>query len=656
VVRGTHASADGRTFGPFTLRFEVLFGLPHVRLTYSFVFAGDPDADFVRSSEVVLRAHVGGRQRMGFGGDDGREVRMERQRAPWTADFRHAELYQDSVSHWRVRRWVDRERRDVFCEEGTRSDGWMELSGDAGRVAAAVRDFWQNHPKALAADAGTGHLRVGLYPEKAERLDLRRYSNRVYVHAYEAPCTWKKETIPFDPAFGAHGIRKTHDMLLMMDEPNPSGAAFSYNHPLTLDVTPAALARTGVVVPASRSVDAAWRGRIGGYLDFLGDAMLRDGGTGYLDYFDLPEGFDTRSGRWHHDYGGLGYDNDEGMPCLGLWQAYLLTGREDALAMARAMARHNSDVDSHHIGRWAGYGSRHNVNHWGDMDKEPRISQPVGKRFLYYLAGDRSVLDLVGVMLEMWDRQFSSPKQAGLTALVPALASTLLVAEETGLRDARTWLTAIADALAGSLTESGQLRARLTVDARGQAAQPVHDAPAVDFMMLSSFGGIETFAELAERYDHRPLRDALVRYARYLILPRARRQALDPGFATPPDSTIAFRALNLLGYAFAVTGDRTFPAYARPHLARPLVRIGALPCPRYGRPGAASRPAPFGVPAPDAPRGWEQRARRFYPFFAPTDIAQFFQIAGYLHKAQGVMLLAAADRSRSSRRRIPCNW
>lgn len=638
AVRGRHrCAATGGTFGDYVLRFEILAGSPQVRLMHSVVYDGDPERDFVRAIEMSLNARTGGREIFGFGGDDGHEIRFQRQRFAWAPDFRHAELYQDSVTHWRVRRWVDRSRREVFCEEGLRSDGWMELAGRGGRVAVAVRELWQNHPKSLSADAATGRLRVGLYPSRADRLDLQRYSDLIYPMTYEAPCSWKNETIPFDKKSGAHGIRKTHDVLLMLDEPNPSGATLAFNHPLRLEWTPAYTARTRVVVPATARLDPVWLKRTGEYLDFLQKAMVRDGGAGFLDYFDLPMGYSLVDNRWTHDYGGKGYINNEALPCLGLWQAYLLTGRPDAFAMARAMTRHNADIDSYHAGPLAGYGSRHNVNHWGDACKEPRISQPVDKRFLYYLTGDRSVLDLVEVMLGFWERILPGPGQLPTTAHIPALISTLLVATETGLAKMDDWLLRIADALAASVNEIGQIAILLEVDAKNQTARAVPDSTPADFSMFSCFGASQTYAELAERYDHQPLRKALVRLARYQMRPRKERQRLEKGGKTRADCLNTFRALDLLGYAFMVTKDRVFAEHVRKHTRVCRVVIRDLPEPRYGLSGAGRRTAPVENPWPDDPH-YLQRVRKYYPC-PGTETAQFFEMAVYLHKMQGLMLL-----------------
>jgi hypothetical protein len=63
--------------------------------------------------------------------------------------------------------------------------------------------------------------------------------------------------------------------------------------------------------------------------------------------------------------------------------------------MGEAMAWHTSEVDVHHIGRFAPLGSRHNVNHLGDGAKQPRISHAGLKRFYYFLTTDDRIGDLM---------------------------------------------------------------------------------------------------------------------------------------------------------------------------------------------------------------------------------------------------------------------
>jgi hypothetical protein len=69
--------------------------------------------------------------------------------------------------------------------------------------------------------------------------------------------------------------------------------------------------------------------------------------------------------------------------------------------MAEAMTRHTSEVDVHHVGPFAPLGSRHNVNHWGDGAKQPRVSHTGLKRTYYFLTGgDGRIGDLLHEQLD----------------------------------------------------------------------------------------------------------------------------------------------------------------------------------------------------------------------------------------------------------------
>lgn len=73
--------------------------------------------------------------------------------------------------------------------------------------------------------------------------------------------------------------------------------------------------------------------------------------------------------------------------------SFLRTGRADVWRLAHAITRHISEVDTHHIGTFAGLGSRHNVQHWGDGAKEARVGSSTLKRPFYYLTGKFSFND-----------------------------------------------------------------------------------------------------------------------------------------------------------------------------------------------------------------------------------------------------------------------
>src|SRR5699024_8152428 len=57
--------------------------------------------------------------------------------------------------------------------------------------------------------------------------------------------------------------------------------------------------------------------------------------------------------------------------------------------------RHTSEVDVYHAGRFAGLGTRHNVQHVGCSAKQLRISNALYRRYFYYLTADERTGDLL---------------------------------------------------------------------------------------------------------------------------------------------------------------------------------------------------------------------------------------------------------------------
>ncbi|MES2461469.1 MAG: Tat pathway signal sequence domain protein, partial [Armatimonadota bacterium] len=121
---------------------------------------------------------------------------------------------------------------------------------------------------------------------------------------------------------------------------------------------------------------------------------------GFWDFGDVMHSYDPNRHTWRYDIGGFAWANTELMPDLWLWYSFLRTGRADIFRMAEAMTRHTQEVDSYHIGRFAGLGSRHNVRHWGCSAKEVRISQALLKRFYYYLTTDERTGDMMDEVVD----------------------------------------------------------------------------------------------------------------------------------------------------------------------------------------------------------------------------------------------------------------
>jgi len=162
--------------------------------------------------------------------------------------------------------------------------------------------------------------------------------------------------------------------------------------------------------------------RFSDLLDFYVAEVSQRQFYGFWDYGDVMHTYDETRHTWRYDVGGFAWDNGEIASDLWLWMSFLRTGRNDVFRMAYAMTRHCSEVDFHHIGPYAGLGSRHNVNHWGDGAKEARVSGSTLKRPFYYLTTDELIGDIMDFSLQAgetimtWDplrKVFPPPDPAG---------------------------------------------------------------------------------------------------------------------------------------------------------------------------------------------------------------------------------------------------
>jgi len=89
------------------------------------------------------------------------------------------------------------------------------------------------------------------------------------------------------------------------------------------------------------------------------------------------------------------WDNSELSPDLWLWLDFLRTGDAAAFRLAEAMTRHTGEVDVYHAGRFAGLGTRHNVQHFGCSAKQLRISNATYRRYFYFLTADERTGELL---------------------------------------------------------------------------------------------------------------------------------------------------------------------------------------------------------------------------------------------------------------------
>lgn len=438
-ISGKHRSVDGdREWLPFTLYCTMYSGVPSVSVTHTFRFDSDGREDFVKGLglrlNVPFREEVHNRHAR-FAGDglDGagfwcQPVRLapgyrpsagkvftenyagylrgerlpdaedlsDSQRAaletcPVWADMR---LVQESPNSFSMSKRTSPESSWVHYADGGRSLGGALLGDASGSVFVGIRDFWQNCPSALYVDnAGSdvGSLTAWLWSPEAEAMDMRHYDTvghdlKINYEDYKAG--WESP----------YGVGHRSDIELRLYDCIPDNSellevARSVQKPLQMSCSPEyfysvkAFGDYWGLPDLENPASAAIERELDNTLDYYRQQIDERSWYGFWNYGDIMHNYDFTRHDWRYDIGGWAWNNIELAPNVLLWTCFLRTGREDVWTMAEAMEKHASEVDVHHIGRFAPLGSRHNVTHWGDGCKQPRIEYAAMKRYMYYLTG-----------------------------------------------------------------------------------------------------------------------------------------------------------------------------------------------------------------------------------------------------------------------------
>jgi len=287
--------------------------------------------------------------------------------------------------------------------EGKRAVGVMDLSDEAGGVTVAVRDFWQNAPKCLAAEPD-GSLEIALFPG--------RYAG----------------DFPFRT-----GEHKTHEVLFIFHKGEAQtaramAAAQGLSDPLRLEPPAEWFAKTKAL-GALHPYDPA---HYGSYetLNLSTIGLRPDGGKSktsvieqmekynffcWMDYGDVPMDFEGGTGQW-----GMKYDLDYHMA-----QQYARTLQPGWWKLFAAAARHVADIDIHHQphlpamhwtkgGSWAH--SQHNEpGHQNPHRNYGRFTKDLcfgarGTAALYYLTGDWKAREACLELADNAMAQYMSPQ------------------------------------------------------------------------------------------------------------------------------------------------------------------------------------------------------------------------------------------------------
>jgi hypothetical protein len=449
-VEGRHRNRE-RGWLPFTVRLYFYARAESVRIMHTFVFDGDEQRDFVRgiglSFDVPMRdelhdRHVcfagengglwaeGVRNLTGLRRDPGADVRRAQlagERCPPVSDrvrpllhlvpaWGDVSLSQLSADGFRIRKRTKAGCGWIEAAWGRRAPGCGYVGGVSGGVAFGLRDFWQRHPTQLDirdAHTDTARATVWMWSPDAPAMDLRFYHDGMGMETHAQELQGLDITYEdYEKGFGTPvGVARSSEVTLWAFEATPPRErlvriAQAVQTPPQLVPAPAHILATEVfgtlwsLPDRSTPARAAIEDQLDARFAFYRNEVEQRHWYGFWDYGDIRHTYDADRHEWRYDVGGFAWDNSELSPDLWLWYSFLRTGRADIFRMGEAMERHTSEVDTYHAGRFAGLGSRHNVQHWGCSAKQVRISTAVYKRFYYYLTGDERIGDILREVLE----------------------------------------------------------------------------------------------------------------------------------------------------------------------------------------------------------------------------------------------------------------
>ena len=400
-LSGWLTNPAGRKLIRYVIRAHAFAGRPELLLCPTFVYAGKPKEDFIRSMVIAFpRAHEGVAT-WSIGGETVHSGTLSRQTSPVSLSaigpekFYHLAPYdQDKTVTYSVRQAGEE------LAGGKEPRGWARISDQRGSLQLAVRDFWQMHPKEIRLQPDLAQ--VHLWPETGGKvLDLRRrYDEVENVYHYDLSL-WP---------YGGEGVGMTHEIMLRFGtRADDTAVAMSavLDRPLLLQCEPQYIAGSGAfggIMPVDRErfphlearqdVGVAWIER--NQQQFHWDGMIDYGDTLFHGY-NTPSHYGYVSPKGWCSRGYVGWLNDDGGLTEALLVQALRTGDYKTFRLAANMARHSMDVDTcHHCAaepRFVGGGHRHDQQHWGNGTRGYGTATH-GIISFYLLTGNERALDV----------------------------------------------------------------------------------------------------------------------------------------------------------------------------------------------------------------------------------------------------------------------
>lgn len=399
-LSGWLVNAKGRKLIQYVIRAQALAGKSDLRLLPTFIYAGKPKEDFIRTMYLRFPRMSDTSTSWALGGETVHDGKLTGTGNASLYEIGPEKIYhlapydQDKTVHYSVT------QNGTQTATGKEAAGWARLSDKRGTMELAVRDFWQMHPKQLKLqrDAMTFYI----WPEQGNRvLDLRRRYDEVENTYHYDLSLWP---------FGGEGVGVTHELALRLgssQEDTAAALATELNTPLLLECTPEHYASTNAFgrfapvdkqrfphLEAVQEVGVAWLDR--NQRQFHWDGMIDYGDTLFHGY-NTPShyGYQTPKGWCSRGY--VGWLNDDGGLTNGLFVQYLRSGDYQTFRLAENMARHSMDVDTCHYcaeePRFVGGGHRHDQQHWGNGTRGYGTATH-GIIDYYLLTGNERALDV----------------------------------------------------------------------------------------------------------------------------------------------------------------------------------------------------------------------------------------------------------------------
>jgi len=523
-VEGRHRAEGGREWLPYAVYCIFYADMPTIQLTHSFVFDSDGREDFIQGLgvrfRVPFREEVHNRHvRFAGDGEDGAgfwcepvrlapgyrpsagrifvenyQAYLRGAKLPDEADLSATEraalqtcpvwgdmrLVQTGSNGFTIDKRTSPESSWVHYVEGGRSLGGALLGDCSGSLFVGVKDFWQSYPAALHVDrAGeeAGYLTAWLWAPDGPAMDMRHYD----TVPHDLRINYEDYKEGWESPYGV-GHRSTLEVRLFDAIPSNEellAVAKAVQKPLQYSCTPEyfysvhAFGDYWALPRPENPVYAQIEAQLNENLEFYRRQIDERSWYGFWNYGDVMHNYDFTRHDWRYDIGGWAWNNVELAPNVLLWTCFLRTGREDIWTMAEALEKHASEVDVHHLGQFAPLGSRHNVSHWGDGAKQPRISYAGMKRYLYYLTGgdpltgDRMTEQLGAEKAYEYARRISTWGAVGGTYIKSTLNDWGYYAGNWMIEWERTGDSYWRDRLLNSirdLTALGRISGRLTFD------------------------------------------------------------------------------------------------------------------------------------------------------------------------------------------------